>query len=98
MSRPNLPRRASGNCILTICSATACAAAFSLVQIMIDNVAKIQLCLHDEAQQFGNLDEVAALARLPGRVVFSDCGCHLLRHALVCMTAYHLLVVIGLFA
>ena len=26
---------------------------------------KVQLCLHDEAQQFGNLDEVAALARLP---------------------------------
>ena len=26
---------------------------------------KIHLCLHDEAQQFGNLDEVAALARLP---------------------------------
>ena len=35
---------------------------------------------------------------LQRRVVFSDCGCHLLRHALVCMTAYHLLVVIGLFA
>ena len=28
-------------------------------------MAKTQLCLHDEAQQFGNLDEVAALARLP---------------------------------
>ena len=26
---------------------------------------RVQLCLHDEAQQFGNLDEVAALARLP---------------------------------
>ena len=26
---------------------------------------KVQLCLHDEAQQFGNLDEVAALTRLP---------------------------------
>ena len=32
------------------------------------------------------------------RLVDSDCGCHLLRHALVGMTAYHLLVVIGLFA
>ena len=31
---------------------------------------KVQLCLHDEAQQFGNLDEVAALARLP-----SSCLC-----------------------
>ena len=28
-------------------------------------IDKVQLCLHDEAQQFGNLDEVAALARLP---------------------------------
>ena len=28
----------------------------------------------------------------------SDCGCHLWRHALVCMTAYPSLVVIGLFA
>ena len=28
-------------------------------------MARAQLCLHDEAQQFGNLDEVAALARLP---------------------------------
>ena len=35
---------------------------------------------------------------LQRRVVFSDCGCHLLRLALVCMTAYYLLVVIGLFA
>ena len=28
-------------------------------------IEKVQLCVHDEAQQFGNLDEVAALARLP---------------------------------
>ena len=26
---------------------------------------KVQLCLHDEAQQFENRDEVTALARLP---------------------------------
>ena len=39
-----------------------------------------------------SVDELPAV-----RVVYSDCGCHLLRHALVCMTAYHLLVVIGLF-
>ena len=43
MSRPNLARRASGKCILTICSATACAAAFSLVQIMIDNVGSMAI-------------------------------------------------------
>ena len=29
--------------------------------------------------------------------VYSDCGCHLMRHALVCMTAYYLLAVIGLY-
>ena len=33
-------------------------------------IEKVQLCVHDEAQQFGNLDEVAALARLP-----SSCLC-----------------------
>ena len=33
--------------------------------LMVDWIATIYLCLHDEAQQFGNLDEVAALARLP---------------------------------
>ena len=32
---------------------------------MLDWIATVHLCLHDEAQQFGNLDEVAALARLP---------------------------------
>ena len=35
---------------------------------------------------------------LQRRVVYPNCGCHLMRHALVCMTAYYLLVVIGLFA
>ena len=34
-------------------------------------MAKIQLCLHDEAQQFGNLDEVAALARLPASCIWT---------------------------
>ena len=33
-------------------------------------IEKVQLCAHVEAQQFGNLDEVAALARLP-----SSCLC-----------------------
>ena len=33
-------------------------------------IEKVQLCVHEEAQQFGNLDEVAALARLP-----SSCLC-----------------------
>lgn len=32
---------------------------------MVEWIATVHLCLHDEAQQFGNLDEVAALARLP---------------------------------
>ena len=39
-------------------------------------MAKIQLCLHDEAQQFGNLDEVAALARLPASYICIWTGDH----------------------
>ena len=39
-------------------------------------MAKIQLCLHDEAQQFGNLDEVAALARLPASCICIWTGDH----------------------
>ena len=35
---------------------------------------------------------------LQWRVVYSDCVRHLLRLALVCLTVYHLLVAIGLFA
>ena len=32
-------------------------------------MTKVQLCLHDEAQQFGNLDEVAAPASVLGLVI-----------------------------
>ena len=39
-------------------------------------MAKIQLCLHNEAQQFGNLDEVAALARLPASCICIWTGDH----------------------
>ena len=39
-------------------------------------MTKIQLCLHDEAQQFGNLDEVAALARLPASCICIWTGDH----------------------
>ena len=39
-------------------------------------MAKIQLCLHDEAQQFGNLDQVAALARLPASCICIWTGDH----------------------
>ena len=39
-------------------------------------MTKVQLCLHDEAQQFGNLDEVAALARLPPSCICIWTGDH----------------------
>ena len=39
-------------------------------------MTKVQLCLHDEAQQFGNLDEVAALARLPSSCICIWTGDH----------------------
>ena len=39
-------------------------------------MTKVQLCLHDEAQQFGNLDEVAALARLPASCICIWTGDH----------------------